>query len=44
MPSSKLTKTAVESARRKDCDYELRDTTLSGFFCKVKAAESHGPV
>ena len=38
MPSLKLTKTAVETARPEARDYELRDTTLPGFICKVTPA------
>ena len=38
MPSLKLTKTAVETARPEARDYELRDTTLAGFICKVTPA------
>ena len=35
MPSLKLTKTAVETAKPEPRDYELRDTVLPGFLCKV---------
>ena len=38
MPSLKLTKTAVETARPEARDYELRDTTLAGFICKITPA------
>ena len=38
MPSLKITKTAVETARPEARDYELRDTTLAGFICKVTPA------
>ena len=38
MPSLKLTKTAVEIARPEPRDYELRDTVLPGFLCKVTPA------
>ena len=38
MPSLKLTKTAVETARPEARDYELRDTMLTGFVCKVTPA------
>jgi len=33
----KLTKTAVESAVPTEKDYELRDTIVPGFLCKVTA-------
>ncbi len=39
MPSLKLTKTAVETARPEARDYERPDTTLPGFICKVTPAE-----
>jgi integrase len=35
MPKIKLTKTAVDAATPKDCDYELRDTLIPGFLVKV---------
>ncbi len=35
MPKIKLTKTAVDAASPKDCDYELRDTIIPGFLVKV---------
>ena len=35
MPSMKLTKSAVVSARPENTDYEFRDTTVLGFFCKI---------
>lgn len=35
MPTLKLTKTAVESARPEKTDYELRDSVVPGFLCKV---------
>lgn len=38
MPSLKLTKTAVETARPESRDYELRDTVLPGFLCKITPA------
>ena len=38
MPSLKLTKTAVETAKPAPRDYELRDTSLAGFLCKVTPA------
>ena len=38
MPSLKLTKTTFETARPQARDYELRDTTLAGFICKVTPA------
>lgn len=40
MATVKLTKTAVESARATGKDYELRDTLVPGFLCKVTAAGS----
>ena len=38
MPSLKLTKSAVDSARPGTTDYELRDTIVPGFFCKITPA------
>ena len=38
MPSIKLTKSAVDSARPGTTDYELRDTIVPGFFCKITPA------
>lgn len=38
MPSLKLTKTAVETAGPRHRDYELRDTMIPGFLCKVTPA------
>lgn len=38
MPSIKLTKTAVETAKPERRDYELRDTIIPGFLCKVTPA------
>ena len=38
MPSMKLTKSAVDSARPSTTDYELRDTIVPGFFCKITPA------
>jgi len=38
MPAIKLTKTAVETARPERRDYELRDTLIPGFLCKVTPA------
>ena len=38
MPSIKLTKTAVETAKPERRDYELRDTLIPGFLCKVTPA------
>ena len=38
MPSLKLTKSAVDSARPDTTDYELRDTIVPGFFCKITPA------
>lgn len=38
MPSIKLTKTAVETAKPERRDYELRDTVIPGFLCKVTPA------
>jgi len=38
MPSVKITKTAVETAKPASRDYELRDTSLAGFRCKVTPA------
>ena len=38
MPSIKLTKTAVETAKPERRDYELRDTLTPGFLCKVTPA------
>lgn len=38
MPSLKLTKTAVETARPEARDYELRDAMLPGLICKVTPA------
>jgi integrase len=35
MSKIKLTKTAVEAATPKERDYELRDTTISGFLVKI---------
>jgi hypothetical protein len=35
MPTLKLTKTAIESARPEKSDYELRDSVVPGFLCKV---------
>ncbi|WP_084514749.1 tyrosine-type recombinase/integrase [Sphingobium lactosutens] len=35
MPTLKFTKTAIESARPEKSDYELRDTVVPGFLCKV---------
>ena len=35
MPSLKLTKTVVEAAKPATREYELRDTALAGFICKV---------
>lgn len=40
MATVKLTKTAVDSARATGKDYELRDTLVPGFLCKVTAAGS----
>ena len=37
MPSLKLTKTAVETAKPAPRDYELRDTSLAGFLCNEVA-------
>lgn len=38
MPSMKLTKSAVDSARPGTTDYELRDTIVPGFLCKITPA------
>ena len=38
MPSLKLTKSAVDSARPGTTDHELRDTIIPGFFCKITPA------
>ena len=38
MPSLKLTKSAVDSARPDTRDYEIRDTIVPGFFCKITPA------
>ena len=38
MPSLKLTKSAVDSAQPGTTDYELRDTIVPGFFCKITPA------
>ena len=38
MPSMKLTKSAVDSARPEARDYEIRDTIVPGFFCKITPA------
>lgn len=38
MPSLKLTKSAVDSARPDTRDYELRDTIVPGFMCKITPA------
>ncbi len=38
MPSLKLTKSAVDSARPGTRDYEIRDTIVPGFFCKITPA------
>ncbi len=35
MPKIKLTKTAVDAANPKNCDYELRDAIIPGFLVKV---------
>lgn len=40
MTTVKLTKTAVESARATGRDYELHDTLVPGFLCKVTTASS----
>jgi integrase len=40
MATVKLTKTAVESAQATVKDYELRDTLVPGFLCKVTTAGS----
>ena len=38
MPSMKLTKSAVDSARPDSTDFELRDTVVPGFLCKITPA------
>lgn len=38
MPSMKLTKSAVDFARPEARDYELRDSIIPGFFCKITPA------
>ncbi len=38
MPSTKLTKSVVDSARPSTRDYEIRDTIVPGFFCKITPA------
>jgi len=38
VPSIKLTKTAVETAKPERRDYELRDTIIPGVLCKVTPA------
>ena len=38
MPSLKLNKSAVDSARPRTHDYEIRDTIVPGFFCKITPA------
>lgn len=38
MPSIKLTKSVVDTARPTTRDYEIRDTTVPGFLCKVTPA------
>ena len=43
MPSLKLTKTAVETAKPEKRDHELRDTALAGFLCKVTPAWECAP-
>ena len=35
MAKIKLTKTVVDAAQARECDVELRDTTVPGFMCKV---------
>ena len=38
MPSTKLTKSVVDTAKPAARDYEIRDTTIPGFFCKITPA------
>lgn len=38
MPSIKLTKSAVDAARPTNRDYEIRDTIVPGFLCKITPA------
>ncbi len=38
MPTMKLTKSAVDTARPDARDYEIRDTIIPGFFCKITPA------
>ena len=38
MPSIKLTKSVVDTARPATRDYEIRDTIIPGFFCKITPA------
>ena len=38
MPSIKLTKSVVDTARPTARDYEIRDTIIPGFFCKITPA------
>jgi len=38
MPSIKLTKSAVDTAKATARDYEIRDTIVPGFLCKITPA------
>lgn len=38
MPKAKITKAIVDAATSKQCEYELRDTTIPGFLVKVTPA------
>ena len=38
MPTMKLTKSAVDTAQPDSRDYEIRDTIIPGFFCKITPA------
>ncbi len=38
MPSTKLTKSVVDTARPTTCDYEIRDTIVPGSMCKITPA------
>lgn len=42
MPSMKLTKSAVASARPEARDYEIRDTIVPGFFLQDHACRAQG--
>ena len=38
MPSTKLTKSVVDTAKPAARDYEIRDMIIPGFFCKITSA------